>query len=509
MLYVVLMLIATAVPVFATGAGEVEEPDREALIVGLLAEPTTLDPHAGPAPGDLHILVNLYEGLVRFQDDSFSVEPALAQSWEVSADGLRYTFYLRKGVTFHDGTPFNAAAVQFNVERMINGNHRLFGTGPLAMPFSDSGLTDARVLDENTVQLSLSAPFAPFLPQLASPAGLIVSPAAVRQSGRGFGQNPVGTGAYRFVGWDGKAQVTLTAFEDYRETGAGAGAGPENITFRPFTDQETRVTTMLSGEVDLIVDVPADRIQVFRQRAAFRVYEQAGVHAEFLILDMRNGPFSDHAMRQAVNYALNKAELIDGALDGAADVANGPISPVFDWAHNDDLEPYPYDPPRARELIARSGYRGEEIVVAVPNGSWRRRLQEDLTAVGLNVSVILERDDAQLRRASDMMHASWQSIDPELLPFLTLRTDAFPEAGGYNRGYYPNLEVNALLNRAWEESDQRERARVYREVQAIVREDAPWLFVANRRTNMVAVEGLRDVRLHPAGLLDLREAALE
>ena len=147
--YVVLILIASAFPVFATGAGETEEPPLEALIVGHRSEPTTLDPHARPAADDLHVLNHLYEGLVRFQDDSLSVEPALARSWEVSADGLTYTFYLRTGVTFHDGTPFNADAVRFNVERMIAGNHRLFGTGPLSLPFSDSGLT-GRAFSTNT-----------------------------------------------------------------------------------------------------------------------------------------------------------------------------------------------------------------------------------------------------------------------------------------------------------------------------------------------------------------------
>ena len=158
------------------------------------------------------------------------------------------------------------------------------------------------------------------------------------------------------------------------------------------------MTEMLSGEVDLIVDAPADRIQVFRRRSAFTVLERAGTQIDFLILDMREGPFTDHAMRQAVNYAINKRELIERALDGAGDVANGPIPALFEWAHNDELEPYPYDPQRARELIARSGYRGEEIVVSVPTDSWRRQLHDDLTAVGLNVTVFLEPDSARLER---------------------------------------------------------------------------------------------------------------
>jgi peptide/nickel transport system substrate-binding protein len=402
--------------------------------------------------------------------------------------------------------------VQFNVERMLAGEHRLSGTGPLALPFSETGLTGARVLDDYTVQLSLSAPFPPLLAHLATPAGLIVSPTAAQRYGRDFRRNPVGTGAFQFVDWDGEAQITLTAYRDFQEAGGGAaggGAGTEYITFRPFPDEQARVSAMLSGEVDLIVDAPGQQLQVFRQRGAFRVHEEAGAHMEFLVLDMRDRPFSEHAMRQAVNYAINKTALIDRVFDGAADVANGPIPPVFAWAHNGDIEPYPYDPGRARELIFRSGYRGEEIVVSVPDGRWRRQLTEDLTAAGLNVTVYLEPDNARLEGVADIAHVSWPAIDPETLPFLTLRADAFPETGGYNRGYYPNRDVNALLNQAWDAPHLADRADMYRQVQAIVREDAPWVFVANRRHNMVTVDRLSGVELHPAGVPNLHGAVLE
>jgi len=164
------------------------------LIVGQIAEPKSLDPAAVTAVNDFRILVNVYEGLTRYKWGTLEVEPALATDWSISDNGTEYTFTLRDGVTFHDGTPFNAEAVKFNFDRMLDENHPYHNTGPFPLSFFFGAVESTEVVDDMTVKFTLNAPYAPFLSNLAYPTGLIVSPTAVKAHGKEFGRNPVGTG---------------------------------------------------------------------------------------------------------------------------------------------------------------------------------------------------------------------------------------------------------------------------------------------------------------------------
>jgi peptide/nickel transport system substrate-binding protein len=511
-----LVLVLASASVFAGGNREAAPDTGRPLVVGQIAEPLSLDPHAVTAVNDFRILVNIYEGLVQFQDGSLAVEPALAESWDISDDGTVYTFNLRRGVTFHDGTPFNAEAVKFNFDRMLDENHPYHNTGPFPLAFFFSSIQETRAIDSHTVQFILDEPFAPLLSNMAYPTGLLVSPAAVAQHGENYGRNPVGTGPFSFNSWRGNTSVTLDAYDGYW----GDPAGVEQIIFRPITDGNTRVTEMLSGGLDLMVEVPPDSVQLFARDDRFVVHEQAGPHVFFLILNLREGVFTDQRMRQAINFAINKESLVDNVLQGTATVADSPIPPAFDWAYNDTLSPYPYDPAQARQLIQEAGYNGEEIVFFVTEGGsgmldpipMGTAIQADLAAVGLNVRIetyewntFLGRVNPGLEGQADMAQMAWMTNDPDTLPFLTLRTEAFPEAGGFNSGYYSNPAVDRLLEQARTSVDQNERARLYREVQAIVYEDAPWAFIANWQQNAVSVRELDNFRLQPSFLLELAD----
>ncbi len=168
------------------------------LVVGQIAEPSSLDPHVSTAANDFRIAVNIYDGLVRNTPGTLEIEPALATDWTISEDGLEYVFNLREGVTFHDGTPFNAEAVKFNFDRMLKEDHPFASTGPFPLAFFFSAVKDVEVVDDLTVKFTLNEPFAPFMSNLASPTGLIVSPAAVEQYGADYGRHPVGTGPFKF-----------------------------------------------------------------------------------------------------------------------------------------------------------------------------------------------------------------------------------------------------------------------------------------------------------------------
>lgn len=507
-------VLASAFLAFAPAATAQIPPN--VLVVGQIAEPKSLDPHAVTAVNDFRILMNMYDGLVRYKDGTLEVEPALAESWTISEDGTTYTFKLREGVTFHDGSAFDAEAVKFNFDRMLNEDHPYHDTGPFPLAFFFSSVEDVEVVDEFTVAFNLTEPYAPFLSNLAYPTGLIVSPTAVAEYGENFGRHPTGTGAYKFGEWEANAKVVAVRNEEYWD---GAPA-LEAVIYRPITDANTRVAEMLSGGLDIMVEVPPDSLQQFKGDNAYAVHEQAGPHVWFLILNAKEAPFNVKAARQAANYAINKTALVENILQGTADVAAGPTPPAFAWAYNEALEPYPYDPAKAKELLAEAGYDGEEVTFYVTEGgsgmldpiAMGTAIQADLEAVGMDVKIetyewntFLGKVNPGLEGKADMAEMAWMTNDPDTLPFLALRSDAFPDKGGFNSGYYSNPEVDTLLEAARRETDQEKRAQLYKQMQEIVQEDAPWVFVANWKQNAVTRAEVKDFKLQPSFFLMLQD----
>ncbi|MDF1872331.1 ABC transporter substrate-binding protein [Vannielia sp.] len=500
-------------PLAAPLAASAQTPEG-VLIVGQVAEPKSLDPAAVTAVNDFRILVNLYEGLTRYKPGTLEVAPGLATSWVVSEDGTEYTFKLREGVTFHDGTPFNAEAVKFNFDRMLKEDHSFHNTGPFPLAFFFSSVTETTAVDDLTVKFTLSAPYAPFLSNLAYPTGLIVSPAAVEAGGADYGRSPVGTGPFKFVEWRANEAVVVERYEDYW----GEKAGTQAVVFRPIEDANTRTAEMIAGGIDMMVEVPPTSLSQF-SGDGFTVAEQAGPHVWFLILNAKEGPFADKRVRQAANYAINKEALVNDVLEGTAEVAAGPTPPAFAWAYNSDLEPYPYDPEKAKALLAEAGAEGASLTFYVTEGgsgmldpvAMGTAIQADLAAVGLDVKIetyewntFLGNVNPGLEGKADMAEMAWMTNDPDTLPYLALRTDAWPDKGGFNSGYYSNAEVDALLEEARTAVDQGKRAELYKKMQAIVQEDAPWVFVANWKQNAVTSNRVEGFELEPSFLLSLQ-----
>ncbi|WP_370231049.1 ABC transporter substrate-binding protein [Salipiger bermudensis] len=502
---------------FGLGLPATAQTPPGVLIVGQIAEPKALDPAAVTAVNDFRILMNVYDGLVRYKSGTLEVEPALATAWEISEDGTEYTFTLREGVTLHDGSPFNAEAVVFNFERMLNEDHPYHDTGPFPLAFFFSSVSSVEAVDDLTVKFTLSEPYAPFLSNLAYPTGLIVSPAAVEQHGADFGRNPSGTGAFTFAEWRSNEAVVVEANPDYWD----GAPDLEAVVFRPITDANTRTAEMLAGGIDMMVEVPPVALSQF-QGDGFQVFEQAGPHVWFLILNAKEGPFADKRVRQAANYAINKEALVNDVLEGTAEVAAGPTPPAFAWAYNEALEPYPYDPEKAKELIAEAGAEGAELTFYVTEGgsgmldpvAMGTAIQADLNAVGLDTTIetyewntFLGQVNPGLEGKADMAEMAWMTNDPDTLPFLALRTEAWPDKGGFNSGYYSNPEVDELLEKARVATDQDERAALYKQMQEIVQEDAPWVFVANWKQNAVTNDRVEGFELQPSFFLLLDEVS--
>ena len=337
----------------------------------------------------------------------------------------------------------------------------------------------------------------------------------MEQHGEDFGRNPSGTGPFKFAEWKSNQLVAAERNNDYWD---GAPA-LEAVVFRPITDANTRIAEMMAGGIDIMVEVPPDNLASFRSDASLNVVEQAGPHVWFAILNTKEGPFADKLVRQAANYAVNKETLVNDVLQGTATVAAGPIPPAFNWVQS-SVEPYPHDPERAKQLLAEASVENPKITFYVTEGgsgmlnpvTMGAAIQADLQAVGFDVAIesyewntFLGRVNEGLEGKADMAEMAWMTNDPDTVPYLTLRTEASPENGGFNSGYYSNPEVDELLAKARTSTDQAERAELYAKVQEIVHEDAPWLFVANWVQNAVTTAAVQGFKLQPSFLLHLKD----
>ncbi len=495
-----------------------QTPPADTLVVGQVAAPRSLDPQVTTALNDFRILVNLYEGLVRYRPGTLELVPGLAASWTVSEDGRVYRFKLRDGVRFHDGSAFDAAAVRFNFQRMLDPEHPFHDTGPFPLAFFFEQVARVVVEDALTVRFELRRPFAPFLSNLAYPTALMVSPAAVRRWGKDYGRHPSGTGPFRLTGWERGGQVRLARFEGWH----GGEVALANVIFRPLTDPMTRVAELLAGGVDLALELSPDNVAAFRARQGYRVLEATGPHLWFLILNTRDGPLADVRVRRALNHAIDRRALVQDVLRDTAVVADGPVPAAFRWAHAPDLPAYAHDPDLARALLAEAGWGdGFSLNFLVPRGgsgmlaplAMATAIQGDLAQVGVQARIESFEWNAYLARVNDgldgdadLAQMAWMTNDPDTLPYLALRCGATPDAGGFNSGWYCNPAVDRLVAQARRATERTERARLYRELARVVQRDAPWVTVASWRQNLVLRDAVQGIRLEPSFALRLEDA---
>jgi len=492
-----------------------ELPPDATLVIAQTAEPRSLDPQVTTALNDFRICANLYEGLVHYRPGTLEPAPGLARDWSISDDGRVYRFSLRPGVRFHDGSPFDAEAVRFNFQRLLDPDHPDHDTGPFPLAFFFEQIERIEVLDALTLRFVLKEPFAPFLSNLAYPTGFMVSPAAVRRWGGDFGRHPSGTGPFRFVDWQAGRRVQLARFTGYH----GDVTATETLIFRPITDPMTRVAELRAGGVDLAFELSPDNIAAFRRRAGFQVLEATGPHLWFLILNTRDGPLADVRVRRALNLAIDKQSLVHNVLRDTAEVASGPIPRGFAWAVNPSAATFPYDPKAARALLTEAGH-GDGLVLRflVPRGgsgmlaplAMATAIQGDLARVGIDARIASYEWNAYLARVNsgldpeaDMAAMAWMTNDPDTLPYLALRCDASPAHGGFNSGYYCNPAVDALIEQARRATRRDERASLYRRLADLVHQDAPWVIIASWRQNLVAQGRVQGLRLEPSFLLPL------
>lgn len=503
-------LAPTAVPL--ARARRAAQAGGAALVLGMVAEPVSMDPGQLTDINSMKLLGAMYDTLVRFKPESFEVEPGLATSWEIAPDLKTYTFTLRPGVKFHDGTEFNAAAVKFTYDRLLDPNHPYADTGPF--PFAPGyygSIGETVVIDPMTVQFKLKRADAGLLQAFTLNTGRIVSPEAVKRYGKSFAQNPVGTGPFRFVSWERNVKITLERNPEYWD---GAPL-LESLVFRPLPDEQTRITEFLSGGVDLIIDVPPDNIAQVKSDPNAVFLEQPGPHVWWVSLNTKKPPFDNPLVRKAVNHAVNKEAITSDILKGTAVPAYGPIPPAITWAYTDEVTKYPYDPEKAKALLDQAGVQLplNLVFLVTESGSGMQSpkimgtaIQADLAAVGINAQIqtyewgaYLNKYGAGFGEEVDMGEMSWMfdSGDPaHMLPNTIYGPSCSPK--GFNAGCYQNSEVDRLHDEALAIADRAQRGEKYKQIQKLVAEDAPWIFVDHQIQNAAHSARVKGLKLHPS-----------
>jgi peptide/nickel transport system substrate-binding protein len=506
-LAVVVLAIALALGGGPAGA----QPARDALVVAMEAEPPGLDPGQALGLHTLRVTHEIFETLVATSSESTDVVPGLAESWQASADGLAWTFKLRRGVTFHDGTPLDAAAVKFTFDRVIDPDHPHARSGKWSFVVGYlSSVKSVEVVDPLTVRLHLKYPTSSLLALLALPNCAIVSPAAFARAPADFSYQPVGSGRYRLESWDRGSRLVLRRNESYW----GQKGKPAVIVYRWIAESNARVTELLTGGVDLILPVPPDFVERLERTPQVTVYKKTGLTAWYVGFNVDKKPFTDRRVRQALNHAVNKEAIVRDILKGTGIVATGPLLPGT-WAFEPGVKKYPYDVATAKRLLAEAGYpAGFETDFWVPDsGSGMQSpvemstvIQANLAAIGVKANLKTFEWGSYLGKvraeAPALFAFSWflKSEDPDLslYPLFFSKNSPLP-----NRSNYANPEVDQLLVQARQVADRGKRAELYRRAQRMIVEDAPWIFVDHEIQVVATRASIKGFKLHPSGF-DLR-----
>ncbi|MFJ5329115.1 glutathione ABC transporter substrate-binding protein GsiB [Pectobacterium versatile] len=474
---------------------------------------TSLDPYDANDSLSQTVAKSFYQGLFGFDKDMKLVN-VLADSYDASPDGLTYTVKLHSGVKFHDGSAFNAAAVKVNLDRASNPDNRLKRYNLFKM------IDKIEAVDDLTVKITLKTPFSAFVNNLAHPAAVMISPAALKQYGKDIGFHPVGTGPYRFVAWNQTDFVKVEKFNGYWKAGLPK---LDSITWRPVVDNNTRAALLQTGEAQFAYPIPFEQAKVLEKNDKLALVASPSILHRYISMNVTQKPFDNPKVRQALNYAINKEALIKVAFSGYATPAEGPLPSSIDYSVK--YHPWPYDPAKARELLKEAGYPDgfTTTLWSSHNHSTAQKVlqftQQQLAQVGVKVQVTAM--DAGQRAAEvegkgvketgvRLFYTGWSASTGEadwaLSPLFA--TASWPPAQ-FNTAFYSNPQVDADLANALKTTDRTEKQKLYKDAQDKIWADAPWIFLATERLVSANSKKLTGFYVMPDTLFSFEEADLK
>ena len=485
--------------------------DPNIITIAVRSGPTTLDPRQGADESSQRVSQLIFNSLMEWGDD-LRVHPALAARLE-HPDPVTYVAHLRRGVRFHDGHELTSRDVAYTFAAFVDPSF----VSPLKGAYKL--LRDVTAVDDYTVRFTLAEPFAAF------PVQLVLPPIVPDGSGDRMRTAPVGTGPYRLVRYDDDNKVVLSAFEGFWK------GPPENdgVIVKVVPDDTMRGLDLRKGATDLVInDLPPDIVHQLSADGSFRIAPSPGLDFSYIGFNLRDPILSDRRVRHAIGYAIDRDAIIRYMRRGLARPASG-LLPDQAWAFESNVHRFTYDPARAMRLLDEAGYRDPDgegpeprlrLSLKISSNEETRLqstvVQENLRRVGIELDLrsyeFATFFGDVLQGNFQMFSLTWTGgslIDPDILRRV-FHSDQTPPLG-FNRGYYRNADVDWLLDRATQSTNEDERARAYREAQQLIAEDAPYIPIWNRTNVIVAQPSLDGLHLNAIGdfqaLKDVRRRA--
>ncbi|MDQ6781553.1 MAG: ABC transporter substrate-binding protein [Candidatus Eremiobacteraeota bacterium] len=465
---------------------------QSTLVFGRNKDAVSLDPSIVTDGNSLNVAKETMEGLTRYKLGSFDIEPALATSWTVGEGGKVWRFKLRHGVTFHDGTAFDAAAVKFNFDRWRlkdNPYHKsLQGGEGYSYYVSQFGgfpglITDVKALSSDEVEFDLARPMAPFLANLAMPAFGLGSPTAMRKLGEDYFRQPSGTGPYEVAEWVKDDHITLKAFVNYW----GTKAKINTVLLRDIPDAATSMLALQKGEIDGWEYPRPDDLSAIDADHNLTLYHQPPNNLLYLAMQVEKPPFNNVLVRRAINEAIDAKALVRNFYDPSAKVATD-LLPLAVWPHPSKTA-YDYNPADARRLMAQAGFpHGFSTTlwymtlprpyVAEPQRV-AEAIQSDLKQIGINAKLEGMEWGPYLQKTENGEHSlalfGWtgDNGDPDNFLYTILDKDAAIAPGAQNVCFWKDEAFHRLMRLGQVTIDRPKRAQYYLQALQLVHDQAP------------------------------------
>ena len=461
------------------------------------ADPRGLDPALIDDGESSKPICQMYEGLLKYGDNNTEVEPCLAESWEVSEDGLTYTFKLRQGVKFHDGTDFNAEAVKYNVDRQtVNKTEDM-----LYADFVFGDVAECNVIDDYTVEIVLNKVSTPFLNNLAMSLGApMVSPTACEANNNNLNEAPCGTGPYKFVRWDKNEAVVMERNEDYW----GEKGVAKQIVFKTITDNSARVVALTNGEVDIIDGIDANVVdQVTSAGALLNMAE--GMNINYLAYNTQR--ITDPEVRKALSQAVNVPELVASLYRGYASEATS-ILPTFMPGYSADVKQVSYDPEAAAQTLADKGvtelhmlaYTNPRPYNTATGQTLAEALQGYYEKVGVTCSIDSYDWTTYKEKVGtgdyDVCLYGWIGDNGDPDNFMNLLASEDIEI---NVAQYSDEEFNTMLAEAASTPNGEERNAIYAQMEQKIADECVWLPISHQENLSAYLSNVHNYIAHPTG----------
>jgi len=494
------------------------QPRHKTLVLGRSADATFLDPAKFLDNESAMVIENIFDGLVRYQDDSTRIEPALAESWVAAEGGLAYTFRLRRGVVFHDGTPFDAEAARFSLLRKIDPAHPYFRPQFSKMDATLKGVRAVEAVGPHTLRITLKAPDPLFVSALARHSAYIVSPAAVKSLGDGFDKHPVGTGPFVFGSWLKGERIILEPNVKY----FGGAPKLDALVFKVVPDPRVRMLELRAGNIQAM-DAPTPEQQAEVRRNPTLVLDaRPGMNVGYLAMNTERAPLDDPRVRRAIAHAINRPALVKSIYQGMASPALTLVPPSMP-GFNPKVPDTAYNPALARKLLRQAGLPNgfETTLWAMPVSrpympqpdKIARFIQENLAVVGIRAHIVTFDWATYLAKAyageHDLCLLGWVSTGDasDILEHL-LDLDNAKKPHASNVSFFRDQRVHDLLAQARTSPDERVREALFAKVQDIAGREMPLVPLAHANQTLAHARNVQGIVNHQSGVIRFAKAAI-